>query len=76
MFPGMEDMPPPFATVEPDVFDEKLPTISLADLEFLRAQVPELAQSLSVPDRKTLSSLLTKSLTQVFLFSVTILEIG
>ena len=65
MFPGMEDLPPPFATVQPDPFDQKLPVISLTDLEYLRGQVPELAQSLSVPDRKTLSSLLTKSLTQV-----------
>ena len=65
MFKGMDDVPPPFATQEPEPFDLNLPNLSLSDLESLRSQLPELAESLSVPDRKTLSSLLTRSLTQV-----------
>ena len=65
MFKGMEDVPPPFATKEPIPFDLKLPGLDLQDLELLRSKLPHLAQSLSVPDRKTLSSLLTKSFTQV-----------
>jgi len=64
MFKGMDDVPPPFATQEPEPFDLNLPNLSLSDLESLRSQLPELAESLSVPDRKTLSSLLTRSLTQ------------
>lgn len=65
MFKGLGDLPPPFATKGPDTFDEKLPALSLSDLETLRSQLPELAESLSVPDTKTLSDLLTRSFTQV-----------
>ena len=65
MFKGMGDLPPPFATKGPDTFDEKLPALSLSDLERLRSQLPELAESLSVPDTETLSNLLTRSFSQV-----------
>ena len=51
MFNGMEDLPPDFATVPPDTFDQNLPRISLQDLETLRAEFPNIAESLSMPDR-------------------------
>jgi len=64
MFPGMDDIPPDFATVPPMKFDSVLPKISLQDLEKLRAEFPNIAESLSMPDRNTLSSLLTRSFNQ------------
>lgn len=64
MFPGMEDIPPDFATVPPMQFDNVLPKISLQDLEKLRTDFPNIAESLSMPDRNTLSSLLTRSFNQ------------
>ena len=64
MFNGMEDIPPDFATIPPDIFDNNLPKITLQDLETLRAEFPNIAESLSMPDRNVLSSLLTKSFNQ------------
>lgn len=64
MFPGMDDIPPDFATVPPPAFDTTLPKISLQDLEKLRADFPNIAESLSMPDRNILSSLLTRSFNQ------------
>ena len=64
MFNGMEDVPPDFATIPPDNFDNNLPKITLQDLETLRAEFPNIAESLSMPDRNVLSSLLTKSFNQ------------
>ena len=61
MFQGMEDLPPDFAVTPPEPFDVSLPRITLQDLEKLRADFPSLAESLSMPDRTTLSSLLTRS---------------
>ena len=60
----MEDFPPDFATIPPPDFDRGLPKISLQDLERLRAEFPNIAESLSMPDRNILSSLLTKSFNQ------------
>ena len=57
-------MPPDFATIPPADFDRGLPKISLQDLERLRAEFPNIAESLSMPDRNILSSLLTKSFNQ------------
>lgn len=59
LFPGLEDMPPPFATQAPQVFDDSLPKLSVEDIEALKNQLPELALSLSVPD--------TSAVTQFFL---------
>ena len=64
MFPGLDDLPPDFATEPPREFDVCLPKISLQDLEALRAEFPLILESLSVPDRTTLSSLLTRSFSQ------------
>ena len=44
-------------------FDKVLPKISLQDLEKLRTEFPKIAESLSMPDRNTLSSLMTRSFT-------------
>jgi hypothetical protein len=64
MFPGMEDQPPSFATSKPVVFDNQLPEITLADVELLRNQFPDLAKSLSLPEENALSNLLAKSFNQ------------
>ena len=48
---GMEDLPPDFATIPPESFDTALPRITLQDLETLRAEFPNIAESLSMPDR-------------------------
>lgn len=64
MFPGLDELPPDFATESPREFDVCLPRISLQDLENLRTEFPSIAESLSMPDRTTLSSLLTRSFSQ------------
>ncbi|GFU06749.1 RB1-inducible coiled-coil protein 1 [Nephila pilipes] len=43
LFPGMNDMPPPFAIECPQPFDQNLPEISRDDLDWLKNCVPELA---------------------------------
>ncbi|GIX73382.1 RB1-inducible coiled-coil protein 1 [Caerostris extrusa] len=43
LFPGMHDMPPPFAVECPNLFDENLPDITREDLEWLKTCVPELS---------------------------------
>ena len=48
---GMEDLPPDFATIPPESFDTALPRITLQDPETLRAEFPNIAESLSMPDR-------------------------
>ncbi|XP_066138887.1 RB1-inducible coiled-coil protein 1 isoform X2 [Euwallacea fornicatus] len=50
LFPGMEDMPPPFAIEAPPMFDAKLPQISEEDLERLRQALPDFSEHLTVPD--------------------------
>merc|ERR1712096_2080 len=62
MFPGMDDFPPPFANDCPEKFDNRLPDITLDDVEQLRQKFPDLAKSLSVPESNALSNLLARSL--------------
>lgn len=63
LFPGLEDVPPPFATQAPAAFDEKLPRLSFGDIEQLCSQLPDLALSLSVPDMSQITQLfLVKSI--------------
>lgn len=50
LFPGMEDLPPSFATQAPSIFDSKLPKITTDDVERLKTQLPDLTKSISVPD--------------------------
>nr|QSV39522.1 autophagy associated protein [Locusta migratoria] len=50
LFPGMEDMPPSFATQAPSVFDSGLPKLTVDDVDRLKSELPELNISLSLPD--------------------------
>ncbi|XP_035228857.1 RB1-inducible coiled-coil protein 1-like isoform X2 [Stegodyphus dumicola] len=43
LFPGMDDLPPPFAIECPQPFDQNLPNIVKEDLEWLTLQFPELS---------------------------------
>lgn len=54
LFPGMDDLPPSFATRNPRLFDENLPPLAPKDLEVLRDALPEMADLLSTPDPVTL----------------------
>lgn len=54
LFPGMDDLPPPFATRNPKPFDDNLPPLAPEDLEFLRKALPELSELLRTPDTVTL----------------------
>lgn len=60
----MEDVPPEFATRKPEVFDNKLPAIGLAEVERLRKEFPDLAKSLQIPDGAAIANLLSKSINQ------------
>lgn len=50
LFPGMEDLPPPFATNAPAIFDETLPKITADDVERLKNQLPDLADYLELSE--------------------------
>ncbi|KAG7207534.1 hypothetical protein KM043_009165 [Ampulex compressa] len=65
LFPGLEDTPPPFATQAPSVFDNGLPKLNAEDMQSLRAQLPDLALTISTPDLNTITQFfLSKSLTE------------
>ncbi|CAG2107822.1 unnamed protein product [Medioppia subpectinata] len=49
LFPGMNDFPPRFANESPNPFDTDLPNVTDSDVEFLRKQLPDLCDMLSVP---------------------------
>uniref|UniRef100_A0A131XVB8 RB1-inducible coiled-coil protein 1 n=1 Tax=Ixodes ricinus TaxID=34613 RepID=A0A131XVB8_IXORI len=44
LFPGMQDLPPPFATRNPKPFDDHLPPLASEDLELLRNTLPNLPE--------------------------------
>ncbi|XP_068228950.1 RB1-inducible coiled-coil protein 1-like isoform X2 [Palaemon carinicauda] len=48
LFPGLDDLPPDFATQPPDKFDDNLPKLTRENIEQLRAVLPELASLLVV----------------------------
>lgn len=50
LFPGLEDLPPPFAVEAPQTFDLFLPTLSLEDIKYLRELLPELNEMLELPN--------------------------
>ncbi|XP_025419378.1 RB1-inducible coiled-coil protein 1 isoform X2 [Sipha flava] len=50
LFPGLEDMPPAFATQAPPIFDYNLPKLCLEDLDILIKQLPQIARITSVPN--------------------------
>ena len=64
MFPGMEDLPPAFATDAPRTFDDRLPNVCIGDVEKLRQMFPDLAQSLCIPEEDAFANLLAKSMNQ------------
>ncbi|CAL1265908.1 unnamed protein product [Larinioides sclopetarius] len=43
LFPGMNDLPPPFAIECPQPFDQHLPEVTREDLDWLKSCVPELS---------------------------------
>lgn len=51
LFPGLtRSYPPPFAVTQPDPFDTKLPRITTADVQYLKANLSEeLAKKLHIP---------------------------
>ncbi|XP_063236188.1 RB1-inducible coiled-coil protein 1 [Bacillus rossius redtenbacheri] len=59
LFPGMEDLPPPFATQAPAPFDSRLPKLTMEDFENLKQELPKLSFSLTQSD--------IESITQFFL---------
>ncbi|KAL3869401.1 hypothetical protein ACJMK2_042086 [Sinanodonta woodiana] len=48
LFPGLEDIPPNFATEAPPDFDERLPCITESEITMLKDAVPELSELLNV----------------------------
>lgn len=59
LFPGMDDLPPSFATQAPSLFDTKLPKITEEHIERLRkhlCQLPDLAEHLNVPDMSAVTN--------------------
>ena len=64
LFPGMEDLPPPFATQAPLAFDLGLPKLTMEDIERLQSQLPELTFTVSGPDLESITQFfLVKSVT-------------
>lgn len=54
LFPGLEDLPPAFATKNPRTFDDRLPSVEASDVEALKKSMPPdlvnlLETSASVP---------------------------
>ncbi|CAH1183184.1 unnamed protein product [Phaedon cochleariae] len=56
LFPGMDDLPPSFATQAPPTFDSALPRIAEADVERLKHELPDLADNLNVPDSSAIEN--------------------
>lgn len=44
LFPGMTELPPPFATQAPPVFDGRLPQLTDADVEYIAKEFSKLAE--------------------------------
>lgn len=61
LFPGMDDLPPPFATRNPRSFDDNLPPLSAEDLEVLRKALPEMSELLQAPDTVELPTVALQS---------------
>lgn len=56
LFPGMDDLPPNFATQAPSIFDSSLPKISDEDVENLKTALPDLTTNLIVPDMSSITN--------------------
>lgn len=57
LFPGMEDLPPAFATEAPCIFDSNLPKLTLEDIELLKQELPELVENINIPDLTAVNNL-------------------
>ncbi|XP_058801847.1 RB1-inducible coiled-coil protein 1 isoform X2 [Phymastichus coffea] len=65
LFPGLEDVPPPFATQAPAVFDNGLPKLNPEDMELLKQKLPDLANRVSTPDLSSITQFFfSKSITE------------
>ncbi|KAJ0181720.1 hypothetical protein K1T71_002442 [Dendrolimus kikuchii] len=53
LFPGMTELPPPFATQAPPVFDARLPQLTHADVEYISNAFAHLTKDIPVYDMKT-----------------------
>ncbi|XP_063594910.1 RB1-inducible coiled-coil protein 1-like [Penaeus indicus] len=62
LFPGLDDLPPDFATQPPDKFDDTLPKLTGEDIEQLRSVLPELASLLFVGEVVAVPPLLQTAL--------------
>lgn len=63
LFPGLDDLPPSFATQAPSLFDTSLPKITEDDVERLKRDLPDLVEHLNVPDISAITNFfLIKSL--------------
>lgn len=50
LFPGMNDMPPSYATQAPSIFDSGLPRLTVEDVLKLKEELPLLTENLILPD--------------------------
>ncbi|XP_021700951.1 RB1-inducible coiled-coil protein 1 isoform X3 [Aedes aegypti] len=50
LFPGMDDLPPPFAIQAPSIFDSSLPALNEQDLKELARFLPELTEKIQLPN--------------------------
>lgn len=50
LFPGMDDMPPSFATEAPSIFDSSLPNLSKSDINVLSSFMPDVTSQFQLPD--------------------------
>ncbi|XP_046675481.1 RB1-inducible coiled-coil protein 1-like isoform X2 [Homalodisca vitripennis] len=64
LFPGLGDVPPPFATQAPKSFDTKLPKLGVDDIRMLQDKVADFALSVSLPDLNAITQFfVSKSIT-------------
>ncbi|XP_062546074.1 RB1-inducible coiled-coil protein 1 isoform X2 [Armigeres subalbatus] len=50
LFPGMDDMPPTYATLAPATFDSSLPALNKHDLQELSRYLPDLTEKIQLPN--------------------------
>ncbi|XP_059618190.1 RB1-inducible coiled-coil protein 1 isoform X2 [Phlebotomus argentipes] len=50
LFPGMDDMPPSYATEAPSVFDSSLPGLTKNDISELSVCLPDIGSKIELPD--------------------------
>lgn len=56
LFNGLDDLPPPFATRSPLIFDANLPNLCPNDLDALANAIPDITSKITLPDLKDLIS--------------------